>query len=1014
MVAYTITLNTVARVEAAERKIKRLERGIDKLKGKSDKALDGLGGGAFAIRGIATEVSNQVRTLTVGLGVLAAAIGLVGREAINASADFELLAVSLDVLAGSTQEADVLLRNLKTFAAETPLQLKDIEDSSVVLLALGESAASVIPIIERLGQAAVALRKPLSQFIRARNLLSQGVVLTRTLAPLGISREILEEFGAGAAATGEQLVAAFDEALGRFEGLFERTFNTVSGQLSNLKDIFDLAFAAIGDSARDQTLKVIGFLNQFLVNIRTFAEKNREILEESFQIIVDRFKVIFGPITTLFDNLFKAINKDPTILKDLANGFVNLTTALGGLVIIGTVTASLLSLVAAVTLLRIALPQLTLTILPLIGALRGLAVSLALIPAAAIASPFAALGVTASATTTAITGLIPFLSKLGGLLVRFAPQIIIIVLAIRNLEETLNLLGSALRVIIDFIGLILAPLDAFFGLLFGGNTTMQVLDFGFRQFLVTLELLIRSISVAIEFVKNLFGASNDLDGSWNRLTDTSVRLAEAFGLIGPKIDAFNNELERLEIFAREAGISVDDARIAINAIDTSGAISQLDQLIGTFTDLTIASQQAALNMALAQGVIQERPEQARRGGRPGTTQQEGFIIGPLGRDLTLGQGFSLEAIADAIRANFEGIDRETLLDALGFGDVGGGGAAGGQTEAEKFAETIRRIRISLLETTERLNLGLITLTDSTQEVNLARRSEIDALISFKTIAGLTSEQQEQLNNLTIKYLETLELLTAEPTVFKRLSDSISGVISSIDTFINSLRDKIQGFLDQIGIFTEQQKIFNAAFVEAFLGLDPRTQGRLALETNIADQPGFEGLRQFLDRITSIIDSFSEFGGDEISETINIFDDFLRGFAEEITRLLKGIGDITDILIERDVDPKTAGFINDIFGLGAKAFGKSLFGKDGFAKGGLFGTEGLLGGLGPDLISSAALGLGGFAINRFFGKEPEIEIKGPVDVNIIDIQGNALNLFNFRGIEAFTFSSRFRPGFGGTL
>jgi len=348
-----------------------------------DKIKRSMSGGAFAIRGIATEMESALRGLVFAIGAVTAAGGLLGRQAVNMSAEFEVLTITFETLTGSVEQADMLIRDMKEFAVKTPLQLKDIEQAGTTLLALGEAAEDVIPILDRLGQAAVAMNLPLEQFIRARNLLAQGIVLSRTLAPLGISRDILTEYGAGPDATGAELVTAFDKALGRFEGLFERTFDTIRGRLSNLKDEMDVMFAAMGDPMRNILISTVDQITAFLGEVRTFFEQNSGLIEESFRRIKAAAEDYIKPVTDLLGGFLNKIKENPEYILVLTDAFINMAKAVTNLLIIGTLTTAFVKFVATITLLKLSLPVVLRTfgfmspaVVKLTTAVKGLNVSI--------------------------------------------------------------------------------------------------------------------------------------------------------------------------------------------------------------------------------------------------------------------------------------------------------------------------------------------------------------------------------------------------------------------------------------------------------------------------------------------------------------------------------------------------------------------------------------------------------------------------------------------------------------
>ena len=315
-----------------------------------------ISGGAFAIRGLANEIGNFSRQLSIFLGIVSGGFILAGRNAIHMAGEFERLALTFETLTGSVTVAGNLIRELKEFAVKTPLQLTDIENASATLLALGESAQSIIPILTTLGQASIALNKPLEQFIEVRNLLSGGVVLTRSLTPLGIKKADLEAI-AGVGASGVELVAAFDKILAeKYEGLFEKAIGSIQLSLANLKDAMDIMWGSIGDTMRPVIMEVVSSLTGFFNDVRVFFENNKTVIMAAFQSIAgafeDYFKPIFTPIKAFFDNL----KAHPETIQVVADNIVNIGKALITLLIVTKVTEGLMNLLATLVLLKTSIP----------------------------------------------------------------------------------------------------------------------------------------------------------------------------------------------------------------------------------------------------------------------------------------------------------------------------------------------------------------------------------------------------------------------------------------------------------------------------------------------------------------------------------------------------------------------------------------------------------------------------------------------------------------------------------
>lgn len=59
------------------------------------------------------------------------------------------------------------------------------------------------------------------------------------------------------------------------------------------------------------------------------------------------------------------------------------------------------------------------------------------------------------------------------------------------------------------------------------------------------------------------------------------------------------------------------------------------------------------------------------------------------------------------------------------------------------------------------------------------------------------------------------------------------------------------------------------------------------------------------------------------------------------------------------------------------------------------------------IAGLISGVAGFAINRIFGGDEPLKIQQPVDMRLVEVSANLLNIFNWRGLDPFVYSSRYR-------
>lgn len=976
MAQYTIILDTELKSRVAEQGLKRLNNQTKQLKKNFNEAFAGGGGGAFAIRGLATELENVNRTLTIALGAVFGAMGLVGRQAINMSAEFETLRVTIETLTGSVEEADMLIRDLKTFAATTPLQLTDVEQGATTLLALGEATDDVIPKLKLLGQAAVALNRPMDQLIRVRQQLAGGIVLARSLQAVGIRREILEEAVGKdlAEATGDELVAGFEKALGRFEGLFERTFNTIRGRLANLRDVVEITFAALGDPAQPFILQISSDLEAGMQRLREFLENNVDAISDAIKVLIDAVANFLRPATEGFDDFMDALERNPGLLSELAHGFINLSAGLAGLVVIGNIAAGLLSILAAATLLRLSIPALAKTIqgwTKTFGAMRASIVSTlpklgilkdALkLPSVAAEITIGEKGLeavlaaqkTATAMASARLAVGNFLKAAG----KIGIVVGVIIQAFINWRDSLTLIGSAVRLIRDLLALLLIPFE---GLIASVDKMAQMLpgitglnDLFAKSFAIvanSIEIAFRGLSVLIQRLRQYAGLQNDAEAALERYNQAIIRWMDNQGMA---LDDF----EKANIALKHLAGSTDAVATSFDSVDSVGIVTAIN---------AVTRAAAALN--------DELKPLTGLGAAGLRIDVQSFLLPPELRRIL--EDFPAELVGAEIAGAMNRLTRSNLKDRLEeifpelFPKTGGGAArepelTRAQERLIEFNEAIAlfgdRVRISSAE----LEQGLI----NTEEKSDAFLNSLRGLIDALNILDIEQELTEPHKKL-------------------------------LDTLVNQLvamKDIVQAEEDLLAI--KEKGIRFREFEEARLQELAELNIARKEKEELAEQLGLDRLLQMKEKREAFLDAQLKL----LDQTDRIAKDFLSGLSDIFGGFLSGIGD-------NEFGDAFQSLLQGALDLGGEALGASMFGKGGFAAGGAFAKGGLLGGLGPGLVASAAVGLAGFAINRLFGGEKALEIEGPVDVNLVDIQSNAANFFTFKGFEGFTFTSRYKAVF----
>ncbi len=195
----------------------------------------------------------------VGLAVMAVrelgnAITSLAGNILDASASWEGYQVQFETFLGSPDAAQSKLKELSDFARRTPFELPQVVDASRQLLAYGFSAESIIPMLERVGDAAAGLGSDaLPRIIRALGQMqartkvsSQEMLqLTETGIPawqmladgMGITVAELQSMVEKGIVPADQAIQVLLNGMqARFGGLMQRQSQTFNGMLSNLGD----------------------------------------------------------------------------------------------------------------------------------------------------------------------------------------------------------------------------------------------------------------------------------------------------------------------------------------------------------------------------------------------------------------------------------------------------------------------------------------------------------------------------------------------------------------------------------------------------------------------------------------------------------------------------------------------------------------------------------------------------------------------------------------------------------
>jgi tape measure domain-containing protein len=248
----------------------------------------------------AKEVEKDTSSVDANMRRLGAAIATyftgreliaLGKEIINVRGTFQQLTIAFETMLDSKDKADKLMRESIDLAQKTPFTLIDITTNVKQLMAMGIATENVMDTMKALGDVAAGVSVPISrvainygqvavlgklQAREVRDFAMAGIPLTEELAKnMGKTKdEIADMVTAGQ--IGFPLVEAAFKSMagegGKFYNLMEKQNASVTGQISNLTDKWQVMLNEIGKSNEGLIYGGISGLSGLIANYETVLD----------------------------------------------------------------------------------------------------------------------------------------------------------------------------------------------------------------------------------------------------------------------------------------------------------------------------------------------------------------------------------------------------------------------------------------------------------------------------------------------------------------------------------------------------------------------------------------------------------------------------------------------------------------------------------------------------------------------------------------------------------------------
>lgn len=216
-------------------------------------------------------------------------------DIVRVRGEFQQLEIAMETMLGSKAKADALMSQLVATAAKTPFGLTDIAQGAKQLLAYGTASEEVNDTLVRLGNIASGLSIPLNDLVYLYGTtMTQGRLFTQDLRQfmgrgIPLADELAKQFGVTKDKVGElvtegkvgfpeveKAIHAMTNEGGKFYNLMEKQSASLTGQISNLEDAWDMMLNEIGTKTQGIAS---GAISSASLLIENYEKVGRIILE---------------------------------------------------------------------------------------------------------------------------------------------------------------------------------------------------------------------------------------------------------------------------------------------------------------------------------------------------------------------------------------------------------------------------------------------------------------------------------------------------------------------------------------------------------------------------------------------------------------------------------------------------------------------------------------------------------------------------------------------------------------
>lgn len=317
------------KVSPVFKKIVNVSRYADRQLGKSAKTLEIIQRKFENIAKLGNKIKGLGQGLTLGVTLPVVAMG---GAMVKAAADIESMQQQLTTMLGSAQKGAKMFDEIKTMAAKTPFETKDLMAATNTMLGFGIAEKKVLPIMQQLGDISggnadrfQSLALAFSQVSSAGKLQGQDLLqmINAGFNPLeaiskrtGKSIGVLKDEMSKGKITIDMVEQAMKDATsegGRFFNMMQKQSKTALGQWSTFQDNLNMLLADFGKIILPYAIKGLQKLSNTLEWFNSLSAGAKKTI-----VVIGGISALIGPLVIGIGGLITAVAGLNTALMFLA------------------------------------------------------------------------------------------------------------------------------------------------------------------------------------------------------------------------------------------------------------------------------------------------------------------------------------------------------------------------------------------------------------------------------------------------------------------------------------------------------------------------------------------------------------------------------------------------------------------------------------------------------------------------------------------------------------------------